>query len=66
MYEYALNFKDKYVEIFTYLSTQKLYGEIVEVTPLEVVLQRKHIEKSSSKNNLLYIPINTIISIRSI
>lgn len=66
MYEYALTFLNNYVEIYTYLTQEKLYGEIIEVTPLQVVLQRKHIDKSSNNNYNLYIPMNSIISIKKL
>lgn len=66
MYEYALTFLNKYVEIYTYLSQYKLYGEIIKVTPLEIVLQRKHIDKSANKNSDLHIPINSVISIKKL
>ncbi|MDK2561928.1 ATPase [Romboutsia sedimentorum] len=66
MYEYALTFLNNYVEIYTYLTQEKLYGEIVEVTPLQVVLQRKYIDKSSNNNYNLYIPMNSIISIKKL
>jgi len=66
MYEYALTFLNKYVEIYTYLSQEKLYGEIIKVAPLEIVLQRTHIDKASNKNTNLYIPLNAIISIKKL
>lgn len=66
MYEYALTFLNEYVEVYTYLSQDKLYGEIIQVTPLEVVLLRKNIEKSSNKNADLHIPITSIISIKKL
>ncbi|MEF9990607.1 MAG: hypothetical protein RRZ84_03790 [Romboutsia sp.] len=65
-YEYISSLIDKYVEIYTYLSRSKLYGELVEVNELEVVLQRKYIEKSTNQNTLLYIPINLIIYINEL
>lgn len=64
MYEYALTFLNEYVEIYTYLSQYKLYGEIIKITPLEIVLQRKHIDESSNKNFDLHIPLNSVISIK--
>ena len=66
MYEYALTFLYKYVEIYTYLSQEKLYGEIIKVTPLELVLQRSHIDKAANKNTELYIPLNSIIFIKNL
>ena len=66
MYEYTLTFLNKYVEIYTYLSQKKLYGEIIEVTPLEIILQRKHIDKAANKNTNLHIPLNAIISIKKL
>lgn len=66
MYEYTLTFLNKYVEIYTYLSQEKLYGEIIEVTPLEIILQRKHIDKASNNNMNLYIPLSSIISIKNL
>lgn len=66
MYELALSLLNEYVEIYTYLTKNILYGEIVEVTPLEVVLQRTHLEKAKNQNKFLYIPISTIISIKKL
>lgn len=66
MYELALSLLNEYVEIYTYLTKNKLYGEIVDVTPLEIVLQRTHIEKSKNNNKYLYIPVSAIISIRKL
>jgi hypothetical protein len=66
MYEYALTFLNEYVELYTYLSQHKLYGEIVEVTSTDLILQRKHMEKASNKNFNLFIPLNSIISIKKI
>lgn len=66
MYEYALKFLHQYVEIYTYLSQQKLYGTIIKVTPAEIVLNREHIDKASNKNYDLYIPLNSVISIRKL
>jgi hypothetical protein len=63
MYEYTLKFLNEYVEIYTYLSQEKLYGEIVKITPLEMVLQR---DKSSDKNSDLHIPLNAVISIKKL
>lgn len=66
MYELALSLLNEYVEVYTYLTKSKLYGEIVDVTPLEIVLQRTHIEKSKNNNKYLYIPISSIISIKKL
>ncbi len=66
MYEYALSFLNQYVEIYTYLSKGKLYGEIINVTPYEITLSRKHIEKASNKNMNLYIPLTSVISIKKL
>lgn len=66
MYEYALSLQNEYVEIYTYLTKNKLYGEIVQVTPFEIVLERAHLEKSKNQNKYLYIPISAIISIKKL
>lgn len=66
MYEQALSLLNEYVEIYTYLTKDKLYGELIEVTPLEVILQRTHLEKSKNQNKYLYIPISSIISIKKL
>lgn len=66
MYEQALSLLNEYVEIYTYLTKDKLYGELIEVTPLEVILQRTHLEKSKNQNKYLYIPISAIISIKKL
>ena len=66
MYEYALGFLYEYVEMYTYLSQQKLYGTIIKVTPVEIVLNREHIEKASNKNYDLYIPLTSVISINKL
>ncbi|WP_195938896.1 ATPase [Romboutsia sp. 1001713B170131_170501_G6] len=66
MYKYALDFLNEYVEIYSYLSKEKLYGEIIRVTPIEVVLNRKHIDKASNKNYNLYIPLTSIIYIKKL
>lgn len=66
MYQYALSFLNQYVEITTYLSQNKLYGKIVKVTPAEIALFRNHIEKHSSDDYTLYIPLNSVISIKKL
>lgn len=66
MYEQALSLLNEYVEIYTYLTKDKLYGELIEVTPLEVILQRTHLEKSKNQNKYLYIPISAMISIKKL
>ncbi|MGL5346650.1 MAG: hypothetical protein ACRDA3_04825 [Peptostreptococcaceae bacterium] len=66
MYKYALSFFNEYVEITTYLTKNNLYGKIINVTPYDVALLRDHIEKSSSDNYTLYIPLSSIISIKKI
>ncbi len=66
MYEYALSLLNEYVEIYTYLSKTKLYGEIINVTHYEITLSRKHIDKHSNKNYELYIPLNSIIYINKL
>ena len=60
------NFLHQYVEVKTYLSIRPLYGEIIEVTPLSVVLCSKYVDKSSyafDEVSTLYLPIGSIISI---
>ena len=54
------------MEIYTYLSKDKLYGEIIDVTPYEIILLRRHIDKATNKNYTLYIPLNSIISIKKL
>jgi len=66
MYELAISLLNQYVEIYTYLTKDKLYGEIIDVTPYEIILLRRHIDKVSNKNYTLYIPINSIISIKKL
>ena len=66
MFKYALSFLNEYVEIRTYLTKSNLYGKIIDVTPYDVALLRDHIEKSSSDNYTLYIPLSSIISIKNI
>lgn len=62
-------FLNKYVEVKTYLSIRPLYGEIIEVTPLSIVLCSKYVDKSNSSFNevsTLYLPVSSIISIRAL
>ncbi|MGL4914158.1 MAG: ATPase [Romboutsia sp.] len=66
MYEYALEFLHQYVEIYTFLSKEKLYGTIIKVTPLELVLHREYIEKASNKNYDIYLPLSSVISINKL
>ena len=66
MYEIAKSLLNEYVEIYTYLTLDKLYGELIVATPYEVVLLRKHIEKSSNQNYPLYIPLSSIIYIKKL
>jgi len=66
MYELAISLLNQYVEVYTYLTKDKLYGEIIDVTPYEIILLRRHIYKASNKNYTLYIPINSIISIKKL
>ncbi|MGL5330269.1 MAG: ATPase [Peptostreptococcaceae bacterium] len=66
MYVYASQFLNKYVEVYTYLSQQKLYGTVIKVTPVEIILNREHIEKASNKNYDLYLPLSSIIYIREL
>lgn len=66
MYKYALSFLNQYVEVSTYLTKDNLYGKIINVTPYDIALLRDHIEKSSSDNYTLYIPLSSIISIKKI
>ena len=57
MYELAISLLNQYVEVYTYLTKDKLYGEI---------LLRRHIDKASNKNYTLYIPLNSIIYIKKL
>ena len=66
MYEYALSYLNEYVEMKTYLSLQKLYGKIINVTPVEISLLRDHIDKHLNDNYVLYIPLNSVISIKKL
>lgn len=66
MYQYAESFLNEYVEITSYLSQNKLYGRIIKVTPIEIALLRAHIEKHSNDDYVLYIPLNSIISIKKL
>lgn len=66
MYELAKSLLNQYVEIYTTLSLDKLYGELIVATPYEIVLLRKNIDKSSNKNCALYIPISSVISIKKL
>ena len=61
MYELAMSLLNQYVEIYTYLSKDKLYGEIIVATPYEIVLLRRHIDNAPNKNSSLYIPLNSVI-----
>ena len=63
MYELAISLLNQYVEVYTYLTKDKLYGEIISATPYEIILLRRHINKASNKNYTLYIPLNSIIYI---
>ena len=60
MYELAMSLLNQYVEIYTYLSKDKLYGEIIVATPYEIVLLRRHIDNAPNKNSSLYIPLNSV------
>lgn len=51
MYELAMSLLNQYVEIYTYLSKDKLYGEIIVATPYEIVLLRRHIDNAPNKNS---------------
>lgn len=67
MYELAISLLNKYVEISTYLTKDKLYGEIIGATPYEIILLRRHIDKSYHNDNYtLYIPLNAIIYIKKL
>lgn len=66
MYELAISLLNQHVEIYTYLTKDKLYGEIIDVTPYEIILLRRHIDKAINKNYTLYIPLNSIISIKKL
>ena len=66
MYQQALSFLNEYVEISTYLSQYKLYGKIISVTPIEIALLRDQREKYSHDDYTLYIPLNSVISIRKL
>jgi len=66
MYELAVSLLNQQVEIYTYLTKDKLYGEIIAATPYEIILLRRHIDKASNKNYTLYIPLNSIISIKKL
>ena len=54
MYELAISLLNQYVEVYTYLTKDKLYGEIISATPYEIILLRRHIDKASNKNYTLY------------
>ena len=66
MYELAISLLNQYVEVYTYLTKDKLYGEIISATPYEIILLRRHIDKASNKNYTLYIPLNSVIYIKII
>lgn len=66
MYELAKSLLNQYVEIYTTLSLDKLYGELIVATPYEIALLRKNIDKASNKNCPLYIPISSVISIKKL
>ncbi len=66
MYQIAISLLNQYVEVFTYLTKEPLYGEIIAATPYEIVLLRKHIDKASNKNYTLYIPLSSIILINKL
>ena len=59
MYELAISLLNQYVEVYTYLTKDKLYGEIISAT-------RRHIDKASNKNYTLYIHLNYIIYIKKL
>ena len=59
MYELAISLLNQYVEVYTYLTKDKLYGEIISATPYEIILLRRHINKAS-------IPLNSIIYIKKL
>lgn len=56
MYELAISLLNQYVEVYTYLTKDKLYGEIISATPYEIILLRRHIDKASNKNTLYIYP----------
>ena len=66
MYELDISLLNQYVEVYTYLTKDKLYGEIISATPYEIILLRRHIDKASNKNYTLYIPLNSIIYIKKL
>lgn len=66
MYELAISLLNQYVEVYTYLTKDKLYWEIISATPYEIILLRRHINKASNKNYTLYIPLNSIIYIKKL
>ena len=51
MYELAISLLNQYVEVYTYLTKDKLYGEIISATPYEIILLRRHINKASNKKD---------------
>ncbi|WP_042275037.1 hypothetical protein [Faecalimicrobium dakarense] len=68
-YNYLLTFLNEYVELYTYFSLDPLYGEVVEVTPLLIVLDSKYLGKLNSSFNessKFYLPLNSIVSIKKL
>ena len=51
MYELAISLLNQYVEVYTYLTKDKLYGEIISATPYEIILLRRQIDKKIIKFN---------------
>lgn len=68
-YDYLVTFLHEYVELYTYFSLNPLYGEVVEVTPLVIVLDPKYLGKlnlSFNESSKFYLPLNSIVSIKKL
>lgn len=68
-YDYLITFLNEYVELHTYFSLYPLYGELVEVTPLVIVLDSKYLgtlNLSFNESAKLYLPLNSIVSIKKL
>ena len=69
LYNYFLQFLNKYVEVYTFLSKSNIYGEVIEVTNLSIILSSKQKSDMYSSINEIYtyyLPISSIISIKEL
>lgn len=66
-YSFVSKNLNSFVELKTYLSGEKLYGQITEADKISLTLSINYIDDKTHdlrQSTRLYIPLNSIISIR--